>query len=311
MMKEEMKTAIVVFAYNRAEAFTQMIQSLSKCDGIKCLDLWIFSDGPRNETDLIKVDNVRRAIDSIDRNCFRNVFVEKSTDNKGLANSIIDGISKVFSSYDSVICLEDDLIVRQDFVNFMVDALTVFYDDKRAWSISGFTPYLCSLLDFSGDLFWGRRASSWGWATWKNRWEMVDWDVDDYRYFKKNSELRRKSQSMGKDFPYLLDYQMNGIIDSWAVRWCYSQWKNNMLTVFPTKTRVINTGFGKDATHSKKNNVIQQDLLQEKSVIDFSSIIFDERIMEEYKRNLYINPIKAKIKILISKIAKGKKNEST
>lgn len=300
-----MKIAIVTFAYNRVDLFTQMLQSLLKCTSIDCYDLWIFSDGPKDELDKLKVEKVREVLSKIDRKTDKQLFVIKSESNKGLAKSVIEGVNRVFEQYDAVICIEDDLLLRVDFIDYMVDALNTFENDDRIWSISGFTPYLKALDDYPFDTFLGLRASSWGWATWKNRWDKVDWKVSDYHSFKNNKGLRKKAMMLGNDFPFLLDFQMSGIIDSWAVRWCYSQWKNSMLTVFPRESRVRNIGFGTDATHSKKQSVVQQNLSQQCEKADFLHSKIDERIIEEYRDNLYINPLKAKVKIILSRIYKA------
>ncbi len=48
----------------------------------------------------------------------------------------------------------------------------------------------------------------------------------------------------------MLDAQMEGKIDSWAIRWCYTQSKKNMFTVYPVKSRVRNIGLDGSGTHS-------------------------------------------------------------
>ena len=38
--------------------------------------------------------------------------------------------------------------------------------------------------------------------------------------------------------------------DSWAIRWCYQQYKENMFTIYPVKTLVKNIGLDGSGTHS-------------------------------------------------------------
>jgi len=50
----------------------------------------------------------------------------------------------------------------------------------------------------------------------------------------------------------MLSSQMKGKIDSWAIRWCFDQFQRDMLTVFPSKSKLLSIGFGETATHTKK-----------------------------------------------------------
>jgi len=48
----------------------------------------------------------------------------------------------------------------------------------------------------------------------------------------------------------MLDNQMSGVVDSWAVRWCYEQSKKNMYTIYPVHSLVENIGIDGSGTHS-------------------------------------------------------------
>ena len=56
-----------------------------------------------------------------------------------------------------------------------------YESDERIWSISGHTHELESLKTYDKDIYLNCRASSNGWGTWLDRWDMTDWDVKDYR----------------------------------------------------------------------------------------------------------------------------------
>ena len=160
-----------------------------------------------------------------------------------MANSIIDGVSEVIDKFEKVIVLEDDLIVSNDFLEYMNEALEFYKDDKKIWSVSGYGPKMPCLNDYQGNIYLSVRASSWGWATWKDRWNQVDWEVKDFDVLKQDKILQNKFNLGGNDMFKMLDLQMLGKIDSWAIRWCYSQFKLSMYTVFPKRSKVINDGF--------------------------------------------------------------------
>ena len=48
----------------------------------------------------------------------------------------------------------------------------------------------------------------------------------------------------------MLNKQMSGKLDSWAIRWFYNQFKRNGLTLYPVYSKIKNEGFGQDATHT-------------------------------------------------------------
>src|SRR5690606_9279055 len=97
------------FVYNRPQHTENCIKALSNCNQSKYYDLIIFSDGPKNVTDIPKVQKVREYLTSIRNNShFNSVTIYESKTNKGLANSVISGVSKVINKYGRVIVIEDD-----------------------------------------------------------------------------------------------------------------------------------------------------------------------------------------------------------
>ena len=93
----------------------------------------------------------------------------------------------------------------------MNQALFFYMNNDRIFSISGFTLNLNSLPGPT-DFYFGYRASSWGWGTWKNKWDQVDWEIRDYEAFKWNLKEQIKFQRGGSDMPRMLHKQMAGKI---------------------------------------------------------------------------------------------------
>lgn len=250
---------ICLFVYNRIDETKQTIEALRNNYLASESELFIFSDGSKKNGSTQKVQNVRDFIATVDG--FKSVKVIEAKTNNGLANSIINGVSEVISKYGKVIVLEDDLITSANFLNFMNQALTFYEEEKKVFSISGFTLDLKTLKIIEKDFYWGFRASSWGWATWDNRWINVDWDVKDYEEFiidrRRRKEFRRKR---GSDMVSMLKAQKEKRIDSWAIRWCYSQYKENSLTLFPKTSKVFNIGMGINATNTKLTGRFNQKL---------------------------------------------------
>ena len=134
---------IIVFVYNRADHFIQVYNALSACKEAKDSDLFIFSDGAKNEAGKEKVNEVRTAVAAIkDSGDFKSVTVAESPVNKGLAASIIAGVTEVINKYGKAIVVEDDCKVSPFFLSFMNNALDYYENNKKIGSIAGYTPMI-------------------------------------------------------------------------------------------------------------------------------------------------------------------------
>ncbi len=240
---------VVIFCYNRPGCLESTIEHLAKNDLAASTHLYIFSDGAASSADEPEVSQVRQYLKSVSG--FAELTVIEAPANNGLAKSIIEGVSMVLQLHSRVIVLEDDLLTSENFLNFMNESLRFYEHNERVFSISGYTVPIRFPAYWVYDNYFTHRASSWGWATWKNRWTPIDWTVSDYKDFATNIPARKKFNQMGSDLAGMLDRQMSGKINSWAIRWCYHQFKCNTYTVFPCTSKVENIGFTTAATHTK------------------------------------------------------------
>ncbi|WP_298487929.1 sugar transferase [uncultured Maribacter sp.] len=239
---------ILLFTYKRLEVLKKTITALQKNELAKDSDLFIFSDGPKNSKDEIQISKIRTYLKTIDG--FKNVHISASIDNKGLANSIIDGVSSILKLADSVIVLEDDLLTTPNFLAYMNNALNTYKNSDRVFSISGYAFDLRHGDTNPNSSYFLNRGWSWGWATWRDRWDKVDWDVTTYPEFVKDKKQRKIFAKGGSDLNAMLDKQMSGKLDSWAIRWFYHQFKINGLTLYPLGSKIYNDGFDEFATHT-------------------------------------------------------------
>ena len=238
-MENKQLSPIVLFTYRRIPKET--IGSLLENNLANKSELFIFSDGYKNEIDKQDVLEVRNYLDTI--NGFKSVILYKSDVNKGLANSIIDGVTKVINNYEKVIVLEDDVVVSEDFLEYMNEALSFYKDSEKIYSISGYTPSLNILTNYNKDIYLTQRGTSWAWATWIDRWNIIDWAIKDWDEFKTNKKLKKQFNLSGSDMYKMLELQMLGKLDSWAIRWVYNQFRYNKFSIFPRCSKAINIGF--------------------------------------------------------------------
>lgn len=283
-----MKTPICIFSYKRRLELSKTLESLKNCKNIDSHPIFIFSDNAKNNKETTAVADVRNYIECLDFLKFEEVsFADQ---NKGLANSIIEGVTKIISDFGQVIVLEDDIIVSPNFLIFMESALEYYKNDTNIFSISGYSPNLKILENYNKDIYFSPRASSWGWGTWKDRWKKVDWDVKTYPSFKYDFVHQWKFTKGGIDLPGMLRDQMMGKINSWAIRWVYQQFLNNQATVYPKISKVRNIGIGENATHTKKTSRFRTIMDSgEQEVFAFESFdSYDPKIIKEFRSTFSI-----------------------
>lgn len=220
---------IILFVYNRPNHLTKTLEALARNTLAINSDLYIFSDGPKNLVEAQKINEVRLICERIQG--FASVNISKSIGNKGLAESVIQGVTHVLKKHNSCIVLEDDILTSIDFLEFMNEALNAYKYQSEIISISGYNYPNQMEKIVSGDVFLACRSSSWGWATWADRWKDVDWSVSDYEDFIGNQDEISKFKRGGNDLVNMLSMQMKGKIDSWSIRFDYFHFKK-MDTVY-------------------------------------------------------------------------------
>lgn len=289
---------IVIFTFNRLDHIKKTISALAKNYLASDSELYIFSDGPRNSDEKIKVDEVRKYLKSIEG--FKKVIIIESEKNKGLARSIIDGVTEVINKYGRIIVLEDDLVTSRYFIEYMNEALALYEDRKDIWSISGYTPNVKIPNDYEDEVYLIRRGASWGWATWKDRWELNDWEIKDYKEFKKDRNRIKAFNTAGSDMSPMLNDQMEGRINSWAIRWGYNQFKRDMWTVYPINSLVKNIGNDLSGTHTSITDKYNVELANENINLNVNVKINND-ICSNFKR-FYDLKLSGYIAIFIKKI---------
>lgn len=241
---------IALFAYCRPDHLRAALQALQKSRLALDSNLYAFCDGPKPSEGTA----LRQRIESVQEllkttRGFRSVNLEFQEQNLGLANSVISGVSKVLSRHDRLIVIEDDLVVAENFLEFMNAALACYQSQDQVFSISGYNYSIPIPEDYPYDAYFSHRCSSWGWATWRNRWEKADWVIQDFDFFKKSFSAQRSFERGGEDLTQMLEEQMSGKIDSWAIRWCYAHHKNNAYCLYPVKSKLVNAGNDGSGTH--------------------------------------------------------------
>ena len=278
-----MKTAVILFVYNRPQHTSKVIEGLKNND---IDELFVFSDGIKNDKHREDVLKTRDIINNIN---WCSVIKEYSDINKGLATSVIYGVNKVFNmGYDRVIVIEDDCVPKDDFINFMNEAFDFYENDSKVMHISGFGLPMKQKIDTS--TYITPYPCSWGWGTWKKYWVECNFnDIDGYkRLLNDKKEIKRFNRS-GSAFSEFLEKQLKGEVNSWLIRWYYHIYKQNGVCIWKTNSSINNQGFDGTGVHKVRFDRFNQQNIDKDEEFKFEqSNISREKIIKEFKR-FFIN----------------------
>jgi len=259
-------------------------------------EIFIFSDGARNIEDKEKVKEVRKIINNFVG--FKNITIFQSENNKGLAESVISGVTKIVNEYGKVIVLEDDIVTSKYFLKFMNDALNFYKEKKKVWHISGWNyPIDPKRL---GDAFLWRGMECWGWGTWDDRWNNFEKDTDKLIKEMTKEKIKKLNLDGTRNIWQQVIANKNEKLNTWAVYWYSKMIQNDALSINPTVSYVKNIGLDGSGENCG-NNDFQKSKLSRKRDFDFPSFPLKENIIavdrikkfhREKRGNLFVRGLK-------------------
>ena len=274
---------IVVFGFNRPEHMNRMLESLCKNSESLYSKVIFFIDGYDDKNNEL----ISETLQVVNKDWgFKEKFVNFREINYGCKFNIIHGISQVLQDSETVIVLEDDLILGKNFLNFMNTSLQKYKDNDKVWAISGWGHP--QLLNTKKSSSFSSLTSPWGWGTWKNNWNIFT----ENKLYNKNliSDLNEKEKNQFLFYGYA-DYweeaikkDLAGENSVWDAYWYQTIYINNGLTLFPNLSHVQNEGFDGTGVHCKKNNLFFTPLSSKKTVGFPDNLI----VSKIYKFNTYL-----------------------
>lgn len=282
---EKVYAPVIVFAYNREMHIRSCIESLANCDSASDFDVIVYSDGYKNDKDKDKVEAVRDYLFRIsDNKSFKSFRVIERNSNYGLAKSVINGVTETLENYESVIVVEDDLILSKDFLLYMNGALDYYSSIGRYGSISAYTYNLKGLRKYKKDVYVLRKGDCWGWATWRDRWQKVDWELKDFESYLNDKKRRKDFSRLELGLESQLIAQHKGTLDAWAARWIFHLYNNNLVTVYPTVCRAINRGFDGSGQNCGNYDISNKTLSVGTHLCKFEDLKINRRLEREIGR---------------------------
>lgn len=241
---------IIQISYNRPNVLRETLSNLSCCYGVQNHDIFAFVDGPRSDSDVEKVTENISVLEDFKSSYLPRLTIIKRQFNLGGIQNMCQSISEILERYGKAIIIEDDILVARTFLQYANAGLKFYEKDKRIWAING---YLRSNMKIDSqypyDIFLAPRHSAWGWATWKDRWDAVDFKLRDFEDFISNNHNQELFNICGCDMLPMLKAQFAGKLNAWDVQCTYHMVKNNLYVIRPRKSMTKNNGFGTNCEH--------------------------------------------------------------
>lgn len=279
-MINESLAPIVLFVYNRPNHTLKTLQALKANYLASESRLFVYCDAAKDGASAEEVQRVEyvRAMVKSELWC-GEVHVTEQTKNKGLYLSIRTGITEIVNRFGRVIVMEDDLITSPAFLDYMNLSLDKYATYPAVFSVGGYS-YPKTIMaipeDYDMDNYTCLRNCSWGWATWKDRWEKVDWDVNVYDYMRTYPACMSAFNRMGNDEFPMLKARMDGRLNIWSIQFTVAHFVHHAVAMCPIISYVNNAGLDGSGENCGVQTALFHPYLNENRTPRLTDIIYED-----------------------------------
>jgi hypothetical protein len=272
---------IALFVYNRPNHTKRTVSALIDNYLASESDLFIFSDAPKNIDSIDNVKLVRDFIKTIEG--FKSVTVIEREINFGLIKSISEGVTDIVNRYKKIIVLEDDLVTHKQFLEYMNKSLELYKNSNDVYEITGYSHIYDKRDILQNHGYFLKITSTWGWATWADRWKIFLNGLEGVEDLNSNRKLKYLfNYNNSYNYYKMLNDTNTGKAKSWGIVWYWNIFKNSGLTLYPVETLVDQIGF--DGTgQNAKNYVITSSRIKPEAYEFVFPTVIEENSMYRHQ----------------------------
>lgn len=272
---------LALVVYNRPRHTSRVIEALRE---LRPSPLYVFSDGPRTRQDAHDVMAVRDIVAARITWTTLEILFQRG-DNIGLRRSLVAAVDHVLSEHETVIVLEDDCVPGPHFFTFMDECLERYKNDDSVLGITGYTvPVPRSILgSYPHDCYSFPRIGSWGWATWRDRWQLYERDFAAAYEGAKRSGCDLTAG--GKDIPRMIERSIAGKLDIWTPGWVLANALTGTQFIYPVISHLTNIGHDGSGVHCGKTSRYDSPIAKTRPTrFPAKAPAPDRRIVENFKK---------------------------
>lgn len=235
---------VLFLCFNRPEETAQSFQCIRSAKPSK---LYVSIDGPRNGEEKTRCHDVENIVRKIDWNCDAKFLIHN--ENKGCKQAVNTALDWFFENEEMGIILEDDIVVKIEFFEFLSICLEKYKSDTRIMLVTGNN--ILGEFECDSSYFFSRIGAIWGWATWRRAWSLHDKHLKAWPKIKSEKGLENiLPTEMAAYREKVTDAAFSGEIDTWDYQFTFTRLIQSGLAIVPSINMVKNIGFSENATHT-------------------------------------------------------------
>lgn len=248
-----MRIDLLLLMYNRPEHTLSTLEGLA-ANGIPHVKAYLdYSDKPE------VIENQKKILDIVHNFKGLNITLTQRTEKFGLAKSVRTAMSDAFADgADAAILLEDDCVLRPGGYEFFRQGLTELKENKKIRSLCGYLFPNCNFIfDPEADLLLLNRFSTWGWATWADRWQQ--YEVDLAKVVSLFDTIGFLIEDFSSDMAILSKSEkfLKGQVDIWSVSWILLHYLTSTFAVYPKEAVIDNIGLDGSGANCEDTEVFK------------------------------------------------------
>lgn len=302
---------VLISVLDRDNHFKNCVESLSQNIFANETHLFIALDAPFAERHKKGHQKVLEFIPQIIG--FKEVTLFQREKNMGSSPNQFLAMEDIFKQYDRLIFTEDDNEFSPNFLDFVNQGLELFKDREDIFSISGHNYLIDIPKSYPSNYYIWTGFDAWGVGIWKEKWNQVDFSVEGNKTDKLSlNKIRKLNSIAGHYVSALFNLEKSNIIhDDFAV--CLHLIENNMVSVFPTVSKVKNNGLDGSGENGGINDSYSNQVIDRSHTFEYSSELVTINpviylILKKYFGLKFKTKIKYIIKYLLSPFIMIKNN---
>jgi hypothetical protein len=243
---------VLVCTLNRHVHFKRCIESLAACTNADKTDLFIGFDYPLKDCHWEGYEIIKAYLLTIKG--FKTVNIVAREKNFSILANWTGMIEYVFDRYDRIIISEDDNVFATSFLSYINGGLSYFEKDPLVQVICGYKFPFDVPESYPYNYFYSKGFSGWGFGIWKNKYQ-TQWNDNSIKEI--NKYLRKPWKALRlNSYQYGLYDGLMHIVNTGKFTgdrmYCFSNLVNGTYSVFPTVSKVRNTGHDGSGANSTK-----------------------------------------------------------
>lgn len=244
------ETPVLLIIYNRITETHNIFQTIH---AIKPSKLYVAADGAKQEDPNDYGTCLRtRSVIMPEWPCQLKLMFKD--EHLGKAQMVFQAINWFFENEPEGIILFDDTMPHPDFFPYCEQLLDKYRDNKQIVHIGG-SNFQHERQRGDASYYFSCYATTWGFATWKDRWENFDLsmaNLKDFNFPEILTHYMKKREERNYWLRRGIALQRYHFDDIWEFQYKFHLWSKQGLCISPNVNLVTNVGFKKNKRKIRK-----------------------------------------------------------